>query len=163
VTEQETSATAAVRFAATERSPGSILVTETGEGVRAILLGGEPAALPRGLRDRFPKAEFPGGDKTFERWVAEVVGFVEALGRGFDLPLDVGGAVFQRRVLAASPAIPVGTTATYSDIARAISEPTAVRAKAQDLGADRLAVASGSGWWPCWRASAIPALGRGLT
>ena len=135
-----------IRFAAAECSLGSILVAATEKGVCAILLGDEPDALARDLQDRFPKAELSGGDETFERWVAEVIGFVEAPGRGLDLPLDIGGTAFQQRVWTALRAIPVGTTATYADIARAIGEPAAVRAVAQACGANRLAVAI-----PCHR------------
>ncbi|EHP77623.1 bifunctional DNA-binding transcriptional regulator/O6-methylguanine-DNA methyltransferase Ada, partial [Methylorubrum extorquens] len=135
-----------IRFAAAECSLGSILVAATEKGVCAILLGDEPDALARDLQDRFPKAELSGGDEMFERWVAEVIGFVETPGRGLDLPLDIGGTAFQQRVWTALRAIPVGTTATYADIARAIGEPAAVRAVAQACGANRLAVAI-----PCHR------------
>jgi AraC family transcriptional regulator of adaptative response/methylated-DNA-[protein]-cysteine methyltransferase len=135
-----------IRFAAAECSLGSILVAATDKGVCAILLGDDPDALARDLQDRFPKAELFGGNDAFERWVAEVIGFVEAPGRGLDLPLDIGGTAFQQRVWAALRAIPVGTTATYADIARAIGEPAAVRAVAQACGANRLAVAI-----PCHR------------
>jgi AraC family transcriptional regulator of adaptative response/methylated-DNA-[protein]-cysteine methyltransferase len=135
-----------IRFAAAECSLGSILVAATDKGVCAILLGDDPDALARDLQDRFPKAELSGGNDAFERWVAEVIGFVEAPGRGLDLPLDIGGTAFQQRVWAALRAIPVGTTATYADIARAIGEPAAVRAVAQACGANRLAVAI-----PCHR------------
>lgn len=135
-----------IRFAVAECSLGSILVAATDKGVCAILLGSDPDALARDLQDRFPEAEFSGGDATFERWVAEIVGFVEAPGRGLDLPLDIGGTAFQQRVWTALRAIPVGTTATYAEIARAIGEPAAVRAVAQACGANRLAVAI-----PCHR------------
>lgn len=135
-----------IRFAAAECSLGSILVAATEKGVCAILLGDDPDALARDLQDRFPKAELSGGDEAFERWVAEVIGFVEAPGRGLDLPLDIGGTAFQQRVWTALRAIPVGTTATYADIARAIGEPAAVRAVAQACGANKLAVAI-----PCHR------------
>ncbi|MGH1590116.1 bifunctional DNA-binding transcriptional regulator/O6-methylguanine-DNA methyltransferase Ada [Methylobacterium phyllosphaerae] len=135
-----------IRFAAAECSLGSILVAATDKGVCAILLGDDPDALARDLQDRFPKAELSGGNDAFERWVAEVIGFVEAPGRGLDLPLDLGGTAFQQRVWAALRAIPVGTTATYADIARTIGEPAAVRAVAQACGANRLAVAI-----PCHR------------
>jgi len=75
-----------------------------------------------------------------------VVGFVEAPGRGLDLPLDIGGTIFQQRVWAALRAVPVGTTTTYAEIARAIGAPTSMRAVAQACGANRLAVAI-----PCHR------------
>jgi AraC family transcriptional regulator of adaptative response/methylated-DNA-[protein]-cysteine methyltransferase len=135
-----------IRVAAAKCSLGSILVAATDKGICTILLGDDPDTLARDLQDRFPKAELSGGDEAFERWVVEVIGFVEAPGRGLDLPLDIGGTAFQQRVWAALRAIPVGSTATYADIARTIGEPAAVRAVAQACGANRLAVAI-----PCHR------------
>ena len=116
------------------------------KGVCAILLGDDPEALVRDLQDRFPRAEFQGGDAEFERMVAQVVGLVEAPGQRLDLPLDIRGTAFQQRVWAALSAIPAGKTATYTEIARAIGQPKAVRAVAQACGANPLAVAI-----PCHR------------
>ena len=137
---------AVIRFAVGEASLGAVLVAATNKGVCAILLGDDPQALVRDLQDRFPRAEFKGGDAEFERTVAEVVGLVEAPGQRLDLPLDIRGTAFQQRVWAALSAIPSGKTATYAEIARAIGQPKAVRAVAQACGANPLAIAI-----PCHR------------
>jgi AraC family transcriptional regulator, regulatory protein of adaptative response / methylated-DNA-[protein]-cysteine methyltransferase len=137
---------AVIRFAVGEASLGAVLVAATTKGVCAILLGDDPEALVRELQDRFPKADFEGGDTGFERMVARVVGLVEAPGQRLDLPLDIRGTAFQQKVWAALSAIPAGKTATYAEIARAIGQPTAVRAVAQACGANPLAVAI-----PCHR------------
>ena len=137
---------ARIRFAVGEASLGAVLVAATDKGVCAILLGDDPEALVRELQDRFPRAEVEGGDAEFERMVAQVVGLVEAPGQRLDLPLDIRGTAFQQRVWAALSAIPAGKTATYAEIARAIGQPTAVRAVAQACGANPLAVAI-----PCHR------------
>ena len=113
-----------IRFAVGEASLGAVLVAATDKGLCAILLGDDPHALVRDLQDRFPNADFKGGDAEFERMVAEVVGLVEAPGQRVDLPLDIRGTAFQQRVWAALSAIPPGKTATYAEIARAIGQPT---------------------------------------
>jgi O-6-methylguanine DNA methyltransferase len=46
----------------------------------------------------------------------------------FDLPLDLRGTEFQRRVWAALQEIPFGERRSYRDIAKAIGHPKAVRA-----------------------------------
>src|SRR5271170_763087 len=102
---------ARIRFAVGEASLGAVLVAATDKGVCAILLGDDPQALVRDLQDRFPRAEFKGGDAEFERTIAEVVGLVEAPGQGLDLPLDIRGTAFQQRVWAALRVIPSGKTA----------------------------------------------------
>jgi AraC family transcriptional regulator, regulatory protein of adaptative response / methylated-DNA-[protein]-cysteine methyltransferase len=136
----------AIRFAVGRCSLGSILVAATDRGVCAILLGDDPEALVRDLEDRFPRAELVGGDAGFERLVAQVVGFVEQPALGLDLPLDVRGTAFQRRVWEALQAVPCGSTASYADIARRIHKPNSVRAVAGACAANALAVAI-----PCHR------------
>jgi AraC family transcriptional regulator of adaptative response/methylated-DNA-[protein]-cysteine methyltransferase len=135
-----------IRFAIGESWLGPILVAASDKGVCAILLGDDPAELAHDLQDRFPEAELIGGDADFERLVAKVVGFVEMPSIGLDLPLDIRGTAFQRRVWEALRKIPPGSTASYADIARRIGQPKSVRAVAQACGANALAVAI-----PCHR------------
>jgi AraC family transcriptional regulator of adaptative response/methylated-DNA-[protein]-cysteine methyltransferase len=133
-------------FAIAECSLGAILVAATDKGIAAILLGDDPAALLRDLQDRFPKAEFAGGDRKFEKLVARVIGLVEQPGRSEHLPLDVRGTAFQHQVWAALKAIPVGETASYREIAARIGKPKAYRAVALACCANPVAVAI-----PCHR------------
>ena len=135
-----------IRFAIGQCSLGAILVARSDRGVCAILMGDDPETLVRDLQDRFPRATFVGGDIGFEQWVARVIGCVEAPGLGLDLPLDVRGTVFQRRVWQALRTIPAGKTASYSDIASRIGAPKATRAVAQACASNALAVAI-----PCHR------------
>jgi AraC family transcriptional regulator of adaptative response/methylated-DNA-[protein]-cysteine methyltransferase len=135
-----------IRFAVGECVLGSILVARSDRGVCAILLGDDPDALARDLQDQFPKATLIGGDADFERLVARVVGFVEAPNVGLDLPLDVRGTAFQQRVWQALREIPAGATASYSDVAKRIGAPRAVRAVARACASNKLAVAI-----PCHR------------
>jgi AraC family transcriptional regulator of adaptative response/methylated-DNA-[protein]-cysteine methyltransferase len=123
-----------IRFAVGESSLG------------AVLLGDDPEALVRDLQDRFPNARLSGGERDFEQWVAKVVGFVDSPKLGLDLPLDVRGTAFQQRVWQALRDIPCGETASYTEVARRIGAPKAVRAVAQACAANPIAVAI-----PCHR------------
>ncbi|HTT09659.1 MAG TPA: bifunctional DNA-binding transcriptional regulator/O6-methylguanine-DNA methyltransferase Ada [Burkholderiaceae bacterium] len=133
-------------FAIGECSLGSILVARSARGICAISLGDDPEELARDLQDRFPQARLIGDDAGFAALVARVVGLVEAPGVGLDLPLDVRGTAFQRRVWEALREIPAGATESYAEIARRIGAPKSVRAVAQACGANPLAVAI-----PCHR------------
>jgi AraC family transcriptional regulator of adaptative response/methylated-DNA-[protein]-cysteine methyltransferase len=135
-----------IHFAIGECSLGSILVARSQRGVCAILMGDDADALARDLQDRFPRARLIGGDPGFEHLVARVVGYVEAPSLGLDLPLDVRGTAFQQRVWQALREIPLGSTATYAEIANRIGEPRAVRAVAGACAANAIAVAI-----PCHR------------
>ena len=131
---------ASIRFAVGECSLGAILVAATEKGICAILLGDDPNVLLHDLENRFPKAQLLGGDKAFEQWVAKVVGLVETPAQPFPLPLDVRGTAFQQRVWEALRAIPLGSTASYSEIAERIGAPKSVRAVARACASNSLAV-----------------------
>ena len=79
------------------------------------------------------------------RW-ASVVGFVDAPGRELNLPLDVRGTAFQRRVWQKLQEIPIGKKVTYAEVARRIGLPKAVRAVAGACAANNIALAI-----PCHR------------
>ena len=135
-----------IHFAIAQCSLGAILVARSMKGVCAITIGEDPDALARDVQDRFPNARLIGADPDFERLVAQVVGFVEEPRTGLDLPLDVRGSAFEQRVWQALRDIPVGKTASYSEIARRIGEPGAARAIARACAANTIAVAI-----PCHR------------
>ncbi|WMD22554.1 methylated-DNA--[protein]-cysteine S-methyltransferase [Achromobacter seleniivolatilans] len=135
-----------IRFAVAQCSLGALLVAATDTGICEIALDADPEPLVRNLQDRFKAARLIGADAGFEDWVAAVVGFVEDPSRGLDLPLDVRGTAFQRRVWEALRDIPVGTTATYTQVAERIGSPRAVRAVARACATNNIALAI-----PCHR------------
>ncbi|WP_183012021.1 bifunctional transcriptional activator/DNA repair enzyme AdaA [Achromobacter sp. UMC46] len=135
-----------IRFAVAQCSLGALLVAASSTGICEIALDADPEQLVRNLQDRFKAARLIGADTAFEAWVAAVVGFVEDPSRGLDLPLDVRGTAFQRRVWEALRDIPAGTTATYTDIAERIGSPRAVRAVARACATNHIALAI-----PCHR------------
>lgn len=135
-----------ITFAVGQCSLGAILVAASAKGVVAILLGDDPDALLRDLQDRFPNADLVGGDRKFEKLARRVIAYAEAPFQRFDMPLDVRGTAFQQRVWQALRDIPFGTTASYTDIAKLMGEPAAVRAVARACGANPAAIAI-----PCHR------------
>lgn len=139
-------ADATIRFAVGQCSLGAVLVAATQKGVCAIALGDDPDALLRDLQDDFRNAELVGVDADFERTVARAVALVEAPGRKCDLPLDVRGTAFQRRVWEELRKIPAGETATYADVAQRIGAPKATRAVANACASNRIGIAI-----PCHR------------
>jgi AraC family transcriptional regulator of adaptative response/methylated-DNA-[protein]-cysteine methyltransferase len=135
-----------VHFAVGECSLGAVLVAASERGVCAVFLGDDPDKLARDLRVRFPRAHLIGADREFESLVDRVVAFVEAPRRGLELPLDIRGSGLQKRVWQALREIPIGTTSSYTEIARRVGAPRSVRAVAHACAANLLAVAI-----PCHR------------
>lgn len=136
----------AIGFALGECSLGCILVAQSERGVCAILLGDEPGALTRDLRIRFPHAVLADNHPEYARLIARVIRLVETPQIGLELPLDVRGTAFQQRVWQALREIAVGSTTSYSEIARRIGQPGAARAVAGACASNTLAVAI-----PCHR------------
>nr|WP_091876628.1 bifunctional DNA-binding transcriptional regulator/O6-methylguanine-DNA methyltransferase Ada [Massilia yuzhufengensis] len=135
-----------IHFAVGACSLGAILVASTAQGICAILIGDEPEPLVQDLQQRFPQAELVGAQADFEQTVALVVGFVEAPRLGLDLPLDVRGTAFQRRVWEALRMVPAGATVSYAELAERIGLPAGARAVAGACAANPVAVAI-----PCHR------------
>jgi AraC family transcriptional regulator of adaptative response/methylated-DNA-[protein]-cysteine methyltransferase len=135
-----------IRFAVGKCLLGAILVGASEAGICAISLGDDPDDLVTWLKHRFRNADFVGGDKKFEKLVAQVVGFVDDPAIGLNLPLDVRGTAFQQRVWKKLTEIPYGSTRTYAQIAAALGTPKSTRAVGRACGDNPIAVAI-----PCHR------------
>ena len=136
-----------IAFALGRSSLGEVLVARGANGICAILLGDDPKSLVRDLgalfaRDRLIRTE----DAPLSAAVQTAEQAVEEPWRKFDLPLDIRGTEFQRRVWRELREIPAGTTTSYTEIARRIGEPKALRAVAGACAANVLAIAI-----PCHR------------
>jgi AraC family transcriptional regulator of adaptative response/methylated-DNA-[protein]-cysteine methyltransferase len=135
-----------IRYAVEPCPLGVIIVAATSKGVCGIEFGDSAHTLIERLRGRFPHASFEPGDPPFRTWVGRVLTYIEHPSGLLDLPLDIQGTVFQRRVWQALRDIPSGSTASYAEVATAIGQPKAVRAVAQACANNPLAVAV-----PCHR------------
>ena len=109
----------------------------------------------RHVQARFPKANLIADEAELDETLALVVRHIDSPGARFDVPLDLRGTAFQQQVWQALREVPAGATANYTEIARRIGLPKAVRAVAQACGANPLAVVV-----PCHR---ILRLGGGLS
>ncbi len=139
-------ANAEIKFAVGESSLGLVLVASSDKGVCAIFFGDDPDGLAHDLRTWFPNARLVAGDPAFEQLTSTVVAFIEDPTIGFDLPLDIRGTAFQHRVWNALRQIPVGSTASYAEIAKIIGAPQSTRAVARACGSNKISVAI-----PCHR------------
>ena len=114
------------------KSPlAKVLVAATERGVSAVYLGDDESKLVAELREEYPRAEIAPASNGFERWVKEVLLRIEGRPPHIELPLDLQATAFQRRVWKELQRIPRGRTRTYSQIARSLGQPKAVRAVAR--------------------------------
>jgi len=120
-----------IGYTITKSSLGKILVAATERGVSAVYLGDADAKLVEELHSEYPRAEITTASDSFERWVKEIVQRLEGNPPRLELPLDLQATAFQRRVWQELQRIPRGSTRTYSQVAKALGRPKAVRAVAR--------------------------------
>jgi AraC family transcriptional regulator of adaptative response/methylated-DNA-[protein]-cysteine methyltransferase len=120
-----------IRYTTAKSSLGEVLVAATERGVSAVYLGDAAPKLIGELREEYPRAEIATEKGAFTQWVEEIVARTEGDAPRRELPLDLQATAFQRRVWQELQKIPRGATRTYSQIARAVGKPRAVRAVAR--------------------------------
>ncbi len=136
-----------IRYVTVATPLGWALVAATMRGVCLTALGDDRERLSAMVLERFPAASVVAEDAELNKWAEQIVRFITDPGHTVDLPLDIRGTAFQARVWRALQKIPLGRTASYSEIARALGQPKAVRAVAQACAANNLALLV-----PCHRA-----------
>jgi AraC family transcriptional regulator of adaptative response/methylated-DNA-[protein]-cysteine methyltransferase len=109
---------------------GRVLVAATERGISAVYMGDRDSDLVAALRKEYPNAEIRAGSGEHSKWVRAIVRHLSGSNPQLDLPTDVVATAFQRRVWEALRSIPLGATRTYSEVARSIGQPSAIRAVA---------------------------------
>jgi AraC family transcriptional regulator of adaptative response/methylated-DNA-[protein]-cysteine methyltransferase len=116
-----------ITYAIGDSSLGRLLVATTKHGVCSVKVGRDDGELLRALQREFPRARICRGERA-RRFLSALNGHLN--GQEVKLPVDVRGTNFQLRVWMALREIPLGETRSYSEVARAVGEPRAVRAVA---------------------------------
>jgi len=129
-----------IKYTTAKSSLGEVLVAATERGVSAVYLGDAGAKLANELREEYPRAEIAAEKGAFSDWVEEIVARVEGGAPRRELPLDLQATAFQRRVWQELQRIPRGATRTYSQVAKALGKPSAVRAVARACATNPVSV-----------------------
>ncbi len=127
-------------YSLTETPLGWLLVAATAQGISAVKLGDDSAALVHELRTEFPKAALGEGDDSLRAWTAVLVDYLSGRLPWPELPYDVRATAFQRRVWQFLRSIPAGSTMHYSEVAVALGRPTATRAVARACATNPVAL-----------------------
>src|SRR5262245_45637418 len=133
-----------IGYQAGECALGALLVAMSQDGVCAILLGDDASPLVSDLHRRFPRARcMPVPVDPFEA-VSRLI--ASPASPPPDLPLDLRGSEFERRVWLALREIPAGTLRTYGESAERVGAPRAAKEVGEACASNSLAVAV-----PCHR------------
>ncbi len=120
-----------IRYGTVETHLGWLLVATTDRGICAVKLGDSRERVVGDLKAEFDAAAIAEDAKGVSRYLHALREHVDDHQPTPDLPLDVAGTAFQARVWDVLRKIPYGTTLSYSEVAKAIGKPSAVRAVAR--------------------------------
>jgi AraC family transcriptional regulator of adaptative response/methylated-DNA-[protein]-cysteine methyltransferase len=137
---------ATVRYAIADSPLGRMLVAATDKGVCAIQFARSDGELIEGLKREFPFAVRKPDQSGLQAWVESLLSTMTGHESNAALPLDIRATAFQRRVWTYLQSIPFGATRSYSEVAKAIGQPSASRAVARACATNPVAVAI-----PCHR------------
>jgi AraC family transcriptional regulator of adaptative response/methylated-DNA-[protein]-cysteine methyltransferase len=137
---------ATVRYAIADSPLGRMLVAATDKGVCAIQFARSDGELIEGLKREFPFAVRKPDQGGLQGWVETLLSTMTGHELNATLPLDIRATAFQRRVWTYLQSIPFGATRSYSQVAKAIGQPSASRAVARACATNPVAVAI-----PCHR------------
>src|SRR5438105_2046423 len=116
------------------------------KAVCAIQFAVSDEELDQGLKHEFPFAIRRRDDSGMREWKEDLLRHMRGQKLNASLPLDIQATAFQRRVWTYLQSIPFGSTKSYSQVAKAIGQPTATRAVARACATNQVAVAI-----PCHR------------
>jgi AraC family transcriptional regulator, regulatory protein of adaptative response / methylated-DNA-[protein]-cysteine methyltransferase len=153
---------AAIRYTCADSPLGRMLIAATDRGICSIQFARTDGELMEGLKREFPFASRKRDEGGLQSWVSALLRHMQ--GKDLDsslsslhatasssassssLPLDIRATAFQRRVWTYLQSIPFGATRSYSQVAKGIGQPRAVRAVARACATNPVAVAI-----PCHR------------
>jgi len=131
-----------IRWSLVETVLGNALVAATERGICAVELGEDGAVLEQRLREEFPRANLQRVDAGNDDFLAPRLRAVAERLSGLDseVPVDLMGTAFQKRVWDALMKVPAGQTRSYAELADALGAPKAARAVASACAHNRIAV-----------------------
>ena len=129
-----------IQYAMVASPLGRVLVAATTRGLCAVRFGESASELERELREEFSAAEIRRDDAALQPYVQPLLASLRGEDTTIDLPLDIRATAFQKRVWEALRTIPAGETRSYTDVARTIGNPKAVRAVARACASNPVAV-----------------------
>jgi AraC family transcriptional regulator of adaptative response/methylated-DNA-[protein]-cysteine methyltransferase len=135
-----------IRYSFTESPIGRMLIAATEKGICSIQFADSEEELEQGLKQEFPFALRRRDDNGMANLAGQVAQRISGAESSTSLPLDIQATAFQRRVWSHLQSISFGNTQSYTQVAKAIRRPSAVRAVARACATNPVAIAI-----PCHR------------
>jgi len=131
---------APIRYTLADSPLGRMLIAATEKGICSIQFADSDEELEQSLRQEFPFAVRRRNDADLGKFAENVISRMRGSAPAESLPLDIRATAFQRRVWTYLRSLPLGETKSYSQVARAIRRPSAVRAVARACASNPVAI-----------------------
>jgi AraC family transcriptional regulator of adaptative response/methylated-DNA-[protein]-cysteine methyltransferase len=144
---------AEIAYAIVDSALGRLLMAGTERGICFAAMGEADRTLVAELVSDYPRATVRVADPNrrddarIGRWADALAGYIAGRAKMPAPPMDIRGTPFQFAVWDQLRAIPAGETRSYSEIARRIGRPRAIRAVGTANGANPVSIII-----PCHRA-----------
>ena len=144
---------AEIRYAIVDSALGRLLVAGTRRGICFAAMGEADRTIVAELRGDYPRAMIRVAnsnrreDSRIGQWADALADYIAGNSKMPTPPMDIRGTPFQFAVWDQLRAIPAGETRSYSEIARRIGRPRAIRAVGTANGANPVSIII-----PCHRA-----------
>jgi AraC family transcriptional regulator of adaptative response/methylated-DNA-[protein]-cysteine methyltransferase len=139
-----------ISFAIGSTPLGKVMIGATDRGVCYLQFGDTPGELLEQLSKEYPRATITpmpdAGRQPFGEWMTALNEHLRGASPRLELPLDIRGTAFQRKVWDFLRHIPYGDVMSYAEVAEGIQAPKAVRAVAKACATNRIGIAV-----PCHR------------
>lgn len=129
-----------IRYTVVASPLGRLLMAATDRGVCRVGMGDSDRLLENDLRKEFPAAEIIRDDSALRAWSNALLKHLGGWQPHLELPLDIQATAFQNRVWQTLQRIPLGSTRSYSEVARAVGKPHAARAVARACATNPVAI-----------------------
>ena len=129
-----------IRCTVLDTELGKLLVATTDRGVCAVRFGENEAALLRELKHDFEAAEIRRDDEGLAHVGSQIKRLLSGSRAPLNIPLDLRGTAFQQMVWKELRRIPAGETRSYTEVAKTIGHPKAVRAVANACASNPVAL-----------------------
>jgi AraC family transcriptional regulator, regulatory protein of adaptative response / methylated-DNA-[protein]-cysteine methyltransferase len=125
---------------------GLLLMAATSRGLCFLQFGNSEEELMSLLQNEFSAATIVQNAEPLSTWIQDFSAYLSGGRINPNIPIDMKGTTFQKAVWCYLRQIPPGETRTYSQVAKEIGHPSAVRAVATACASNRIALAI-----PCHR------------
>jgi len=129
-----------IRYGIADCRLGKVLVGGTEFGICAVCMGDSDKVVESALSEQYPSAKLQRNDESMRESMRQITRYLSGTETKLNIPLDIQATAFQTLVWGQIKSIPYGTTASYSQIARALGKPKAARAVARACATNPVAL-----------------------